>query len=517
MDYSNHLAPNEPAFWRICEGDTCHCDFRLTITHCIEADALKIIYIITIIWSIINAIILLGYTFHRVVYKNQQLFDFTGRLPRPKPIETMCLFGALFNITRLIDVIIILSDTGVNGIIRSFFFELPWLFAMGGLSSYFFGVFHTLANSSKTISKSWIRSQFILDLICIVMLCAPLFTTLPISFVAGYFSEIGDYQKASDWTNAMYFIWTGHDFLMGTSVLLAGIRLLRLLKHHLLAQGDRQDNIVKIQLGVAKAKIIIFIACSCLWGYGTFIGYYAASRYAVMHNFGSTIVLACLTLYMGPLTCSIVIAALFLNIKMLNGFSNLSLGSSSNQKTPGNSGLDTSQKYTDQLSNSKSQNDQPIAFQLEHWRNFCQTATQNDDVDQNLERVDKKSTDSYFQQQQQNQNQQQLGYALSTFPEQYQHQTIKSPNHHHYSSTSSSNITIDHHITNKDPFNMSKVEEDQFHYNAMTNQIRSAPPPHRHSPTSMDENDSQVSSFIYNGNNISASNLVSSTRVEDKL
>ncbi|CAO3633869.1 unnamed protein product [Cunninghamella echinulata] len=508
MEYSNLLAPNEPAFWRLCEGDICHCDFRLTITHCEEVDALKIIYIIDLIWSILNAIILLVYTFHRVVYKNQQIFDFSGKLPRPKPIECMCLLGALFNITRVIDIVLVFSDVAKHGIVRSFLFEVPWFFAMGSLSSYFFGVFHTLANSSKTISKSWISSQFILDLTCIIMLSFPLIVTLPVSIVSGYYAEIGDVENASHWTNATYFIWMGHDFLMGTSILLAGLRLLKLLRQHLLAQGDRQENIVKIKLGATKVKIIIFIACTCLWGYGIFIGYYGAARYTVMQKFSSTIVLTCLTLYTGPMTSTIVIIALFLNAKMLNGFGQLSLGSSGNQKTPGNSGLITSQKLTDQFSNPSSQNDQPIGFQLEHWNRVYQshlpTSKQNNSLDHHHheEIMKGNSIDLYSQQQQQ-----QLGYPLSTFPEQQQ----KSKTLNHYSSSST---IIDHHQhlhTNNDPFNMSKVEEDQYHYNAMTNQIRSAPPPHRHSPTGFDENDSQISSsFMYNSNNVSASHLVSS-------
>ncbi|KAI9301610.1 hypothetical protein BJ944DRAFT_271235 [Cunninghamella echinulata] len=509
MEYSNHLAPNEPAFWRLCEGNTCHCDFRLTISHCVEVDALKIIYIIDLIWSILNAIILLAYTFHRVVYKNQQMFDFSGKLPRPKPIESMCLFGALFNITRVIDIVLIFSDAGKHGIVRSFLFELPWLFAMGSLSSYFFGVFHTLANSSKTISKGWIDSQFILDLTCLIMLSFPIIITLPVSIVAGHYAEIGDVENASHWTNATYFIWMGHDFLMGTSILLAGLRLLKLLKQHLLAQGDRQENIAKIKLGATKVKIIIFIACSCLWGYGIFIGYYGAARYTVMQKFSSTIVLTCLTLYTGPMTSTIVIIALFLNTKMLKGFSQLSLGSSGNQKTTGNSGLNASQKLTDQFSNPNSQNDQHIGYQLEHWNRVYQprhsTSTNNNTSDHHHQEFMKgNSIDLYSQHQQ---NQQQLGYPLSTFPE--QQQKLKSLNH--YSSSSTIIDNHQHQHANKDPFNMSKVEEDQYHYNVMTNQIRSAPPPHRHSPTSFDENDSQISSsFIYNGNNVSASHLVSS-------
>lgn len=59
---------------------------------------------------------------------------------------------------------------------------------------------------------------------------------------------------ASNWTSANYFLWVAHDFLIGTSILLSGLRLLKLLKQHLKSQGNREENIAKIRLGSTKVK-----------------------------------------------------------------------------------------------------------------------------------------------------------------------------------------------------------------------------------------------------------------------
>lgn len=48
----------------------------------------------------------------------------------------------------------LLADVGKNGIVRSFMFELPWIFGMASLSCYFFGVFHTLANVKCIVASS---------------------------------------------------------------------------------------------------------------------------------------------------------------------------------------------------------------------------------------------------------------------------------------------------------------------------------------------------------------------------
>ncbi|KAI9306846.1 hypothetical protein BJ944DRAFT_39101 [Cunninghamella echinulata] len=353
------------------------------MTHCIETDALKVIYIIDLIWSILNTLLTSGFTFHQVVNKNQRIFDFTGKLFRPRPIESMCFFGSFFNFVRMIDVILILADVGRNGIVRSCLFDLSWIFGIGAITCYFFGIYHTLAKSSKVVYEGWLGSQFVLDLTCVVMLLFPLVTIIP-SVVSGFYADIGNIEMATRWTSATYFLWTFNDFLVGASVILAGLRLLKLLKHYLLTQGNRRENIAKIRLGARKVKIIILIGCSCLWGYAIFIGYYATSRYVIMQGFIPNIIITCLTLYTGPLATTSIMLALLLNDKILNGFGRISLGSSGNQNATENSELNTSHKYTHHFFESKSQDNQLDSFQLEDWNHLCQTNHQTPKLNHSL-------------------------------------------------------------------------------------------------------------------------------------
>lgn len=59
LEYSNRQNPNDPSFWRLCDPQTneCHCDFRMTITNCVESEALRIVNIVDIVWSGIATII----------------------------------------------------------------------------------------------------------------------------------------------------------------------------------------------------------------------------------------------------------------------------------------------------------------------------------------------------------------------------------------------------------------------------------------------------------------------------
>ncbi|CAO3648360.1 unnamed protein product [Cunninghamella blakesleeana] len=421
----------------------------------------------------------------------------------------MCLFGGIFNIGRLINASILLADVARHGIARSFLFEIPWIFGMASLSSYFFGVFHTLANSNKVIYKGWVGSQFTLDLICVIMLSSPLFTTIPSSIIAGHYAQVGNLYMASIWTSINYYFWVAHDFLIGTSILLSGLRLLKLLKQHLNSQGNRQENIAKIKLGATKVKIIIFIGCNCLWGYGTFMCYYAVSRNQVMHSYTATVVMACLTLYTGPLCSSVVLCALFLNIKVLNGFSHLSLGSSGNVKSPGNTNADTSQRFTSHMMDSKGDNHLNSSLQLEQW---SKTLTNTQDGTSSFQLQKRESFDFNGIRELELQQQKELEKGIeiehyqsnnhslpSTFPNQQNHSTI-------IEMGSNTNNNNNNHRKNE----VMNLEQEQYHYNVMTNQIRSSPP-HRHHnqpSTILDDNDSNTSSILTTHGNVSASNLV---------
>ncbi|KAI8338039.1 hypothetical protein BC941DRAFT_31154 [Chlamydoabsidia padenii] len=191
-------------------------------------------------------------------------------------------------------------------------FELPWQFGITALSCYLFGVANTLSNSSKTIYKTWVRSQTLVDVICTTMITLPYFTITVVAIIAGVYAQRGDNDKAEVWTDAIYYLWLVYTFLLGSLILFAGIRLLKLLKNHLLMQTDLRVNIVKIRTGAVKVKIIIGIGCFCLWAFTVMIALYATSRYVVMISPVYTTALASFALFNGPLATSVVEFAIVL-------------------------------------------------------------------------------------------------------------------------------------------------------------------------------------------------------------
>ncbi|CAO3648376.1 unnamed protein product [Cunninghamella blakesleeana] len=508
MDYSNILAPNEPSFWRLCDGYDCHCDFRLTISHCEEANALRIINIVDIAWSGITSVVVFGILYFRVVHRKQQIFDFSGRFPRPKPIESMSVFCMLFNFFRLLHATILVTDTVKNGIFRAFMFEFPWSFGITALACYLFGVVHTLSSSSSTIYLSWVKSQLLVDLFCAAMVILPFITINPLALVAGYYAQIGDTHMALRWTEAIYYLWLFYTFTLGSLVLLAGLRLLTLLRKHLAMQENIKENRDKIRLGATKVKIIIGIACFCLWAFSIMIAIYVSSRYYVMSNFNFTIVLAALAIFNGPLASSIIEFALLININTMNGLSNISFGS-----TNGNHfGIDNQQVTsvtTNSQNGSTTLGSQGLvgateSFKIEQWSRFTPTpqfiskseSITVQEIEDNRLNLNKKSFDINDHRNNNNNNNninnnndynhnnnteesfhQKFGYSLSAFATQKDMSSEISQ----YSTTPmiSSSYQLNQQYSNDHDSNyieMSKLEEDQLCYNALTNHHMRKPP-----------------------------------------
>lgn len=94
---------NNSTFWRVCDSlGNCHCDFRYTIHECQETTIIRAFYITTAavssVLGIVNAVLLYFNLYHR----NQKIFVMRNGFPRPKPIESMGLFGVLFNLCKLL-------------------------------------------------------------------------------------------------------------------------------------------------------------------------------------------------------------------------------------------------------------------------------------------------------------------------------------------------------------------------------------------------------------------------------
>ncbi|SAL99628.1 hypothetical protein [Absidia glauca] len=524
LEYSNRQNPRDPSFWRLCDTQTneCHCDFRMTITDCIESEALRIVNIVDIAWSGVATIIAAAILYWRVVHRNQQIFDFSLRFPRPKPIEAMALFGVLFNVCRIIHASVLLTDVANNAIFRSFMFELPWQFGITALSCYLFGVANTLSHSSKTIYKTWVGSQTLVDIICTSMITLPYITINIVAIIAGVHAQRGDTDRAEVWTGAIYYLWLVYTFLLGSLILFAGIRLLKLLNNHLLMQTDLRVNIAKIRTGAVKVKIIIGIGCFCLWAFTVMIALYATSRYTVMISPVYTTALASFALFNGPLATSVVEFALVLNPHMLRGLGSLSFGSSGgSQSSPSAIALESQQQQQQKQDQKEGVSSEGSKFeintlttssQLEQWNQFFIKDIKNSvnsnggTVPSDIQRSNSKHSVTG------DRTSNTIGYSLSSYPTSPKaaNITIPSSSYHRMSPYAGNDASSNgvYHVE-EDTQTLSRVEEDQLYYNAMTNQMRMPPHYSTSDDRRFDTNDS-LSSDIYDGSSVSAIHLMQS-------
>ncbi|CAO3592785.1 unnamed protein product [Absidia cylindrospora] len=390
-------------------------------------------------------------------------------------------------------------------------FELPWQLGITALACYLFGVANTLSNSSKTIYKSWVGSQHIVDGICTVMITLPYITVTSVAIVAGVYAQRGDNDKAAIWTDAIYYLWLVYTFLLGSLILFAGIRLLKLLNSHLLMQTDLRVNIAKIRTGAVKVKIIIGIGCFCLWAFTVMIALYATSRYAVMGSSAYTVALSSFALFNGPLATSIVEFAIVLNPNMLRGLASLSFGTShGSQSSPSNIVLDSQQQHQskDAMTSDGGKYDittMTTDTQLEQWN---QVFINKDDNTKGIQRSNSKQYNSNTTDRSSSNN---LGYSLSSYPTSPTPANISVPvSSYHRTSPHNNNALAGNHHDEENGQTLSRVEEDQLYYNAMTNQMRMPPHYSTSDDRRYDANDS-LSSDIFDGSSVSALNLMHSS------
>ncbi|KAI8140304.1 hypothetical protein BJV82DRAFT_671734 [Fennellomyces sp. T-0311] len=318
-------------FWRICDDKgVCHCDWRLTATGCEEESALKIMYIINAVASAFLTVAVIIILFRRSYFQNQTLLDRRSIIPRPKPIETMAIFGIIFHILRMIHAIILVADGVPNVAFRSFFFEFGWPFIFCAVSCYLFGIAHTLASSSKIIYENWVRSPYIIDGAFFAIISLPFISNVVCAIAAGIYALRADITLAAAFTRATYYLWVFHIAILSVLILYAGLRLIRLLRRHFLSKpGTTPEDLEKFHLGALKVKIIIMTAFCCLMVFMVIVILYASFRTEITTYMPYNFALAVVTTFTGVIgTCGIIFAVILdPRIASLSGLTGSSSGS----------------------------------------------------------------------------------------------------------------------------------------------------------------------------------------------
>ncbi|CAO3614311.1 unnamed protein product [Mucor fragilis] len=160
----------------------------------------------------------------------------------------------------------------------------------------------------------------------------PFLTNTSCALAAGIYAVHGNDEMASKLTMAQYYFWTFYCGYLGTLLLFAGVRLMRLLDKHLLVQSELRVNIQKVKTGALKVRIIVVVGTSCMWIFAFLLGLYSACREAVMMNQVTNMVVAAVWLFAGPIATFFVEIAVLINPEIAAQLGHLSFGSSSDSR-----------------------------------------------------------------------------------------------------------------------------------------------------------------------------------------
>jgi hypothetical protein len=147
----------------------------------------------------------------------------------------------------------------------------------------------------------WVRSHTLVNVLCVVTITLPFITNTACAVTAAVYASNGNNELASKMTRTQYYLWTFYCGYLGMLLLLAGVRLIRLLEKHLRTQSDLRINISKVKTGAIKVRIIVVVGTSCMWILAFLVVLYSVCRDAVMSNRSSNMVLAGVWLFAGPI------------------------------------------------------------------------------------------------------------------------------------------------------------------------------------------------------------------------
>lgn len=156
------------------------------------------------------------------------------------------------------------------------------------------------------IYEAWIRIPKLVDGICVLVITTPFISNNICSIAAGVFALRGNNELAAKFTSALYYLWTFYTGFLALLILYAGIRLLRLLSHHLLQRKDGRVDIAKIKLGALKVKIIILTGFGCLALFAVVLGLYGALRDPIQENTAYNLTIAILWTYDGVIATAFI-------------------------------------------------------------------------------------------------------------------------------------------------------------------------------------------------------------------
>ncbi|KAI9245211.1 hypothetical protein BDA99DRAFT_543723 [Phascolomyces articulosus] len=290
------------------DQNVCHCDWRLTLTDCEESMAMYYINIVNI--ALCGLVVV-------VVIKGHSIWDHrhgTRGCLRPKPVDALLSMLMIFNALRLLSSVILVVDISPTNIIaRSFMYEFPWQFGVGAFTLYMIGIGQTLADSHKVIATGWLPSPLSVDIIGLSLFISPFIIHNICSLIAGSFAY-SNLWMAELFTHLLYGFWFLDNTLISFAVIFAGVRLINILKEHLIKFPASGPRYVAIKTGIIKIQMLVAITVICLMSFATLLLLYGILRNQIMINTAGSIFLGVVWSLLGPITTLSIELAIIINL-----------------------------------------------------------------------------------------------------------------------------------------------------------------------------------------------------------
>ncbi|KAI8642375.1 hypothetical protein BD408DRAFT_443572 [Parasitella parasitica] len=300
------------------------------VAGCVNEAPLLYIYISNAIWALVVGVIGFGLLWHRTFVRKFRIFDFNSPIPfiiRPKPIESMLLFGSISNFLDALHCIVTITNPDALELVaeevpKVFLAHLPWQFGICSFSCYLFGIAHTVCNSNQLVGKNWYRMSLRIDIICTVFIILPFITTnvCSIAVIASYLQF--HIEAGLIFQGVLYYQWMVYWSILAAMIFIAGLRLIKILKEHLRNQieAGNETHVQKIKNGLLKVRMTMAISISSMLLF-IFIRYsYDLMREQLENNYGVTLGFTIVILYHRTLATTLVVMTVLLNPTALGAF-----------------------------------------------------------------------------------------------------------------------------------------------------------------------------------------------------
>ncbi|KAI8636256.1 hypothetical protein BD408DRAFT_448566 [Parasitella parasitica] len=228
----------------------------------------------------------------------------------------MLLFFSLSNIVDCVKIALLLTDKSPGAILLSIICLQPRVFATCAFSCYLFGIAHTVCSTYK-FGKQRFKMSKRIDIIFTIFIILP-FVTTNICAIGLNISINQNNPKGSDtFFNIEYLQWLVYWPILIVWILLAGLRLVKMLKKHLYHQNSHgnSESIQKSRLAIFKVRMTMAIGiCSTI--IFIFVRYfYTFMEDYFSNNLEGTVICFGIVIYHSTLASTLIIMTMVFNPK----------------------------------------------------------------------------------------------------------------------------------------------------------------------------------------------------------